>query len=191
MKTDLDREPGMLVVWLKRRVPKLGLQRWELGVVAAALLAGSGAVAAVAHGRGVSQPIAFNHRKHTQDLKLECEFCHPLVRTGAHPGLPPFETCAMCHHSRQGTTSEAARVTELVTQGKSVTFAKLFRLPPHVFYTHRRHVGIAGLECRNCHGEIALTTRPPRRPLVKIRMGFCLDCHRRTGQTRDCIACHR
>ncbi|MBI1722334.1 MAG: cytochrome c3 family protein [Gemmatimonadetes bacterium] len=163
----------------------------EFGIVAAALLVVSGAIVAVAQGPGVAQPIAFNHRKHTQDLQLDCELCHSYVRTGAHPGLPSLETCAMCHQATQGTTREAARVTELVAQGRPLTFEKLFRLPPHVFYTHRRHVGIGRLECRNCHGNIALTTRPPARPLVKIRMGFCLDCHRRSGQTRDCIACHR
>lgn len=160
-------------------------------MIAAALLTVAGALAALSRGRGVAQPIAFNHRKHTQDLKLGCEFCHVYVRTGAHPGLPGRETCAMCHQVRQGTTREAARLTELIEQGRPLQFAKLFRLPAYVFYTHRRHVGIADLECRTCHGAIALTTRPPRRPLVRVRMSFCLDCHRRTGQTLDCIACHR
>lgn len=177
--------------WLSRLGAALGTRRVALSVVAAVLLALSGAAAAVTYGGGVAQPIAFNHRKHTQDLQLDCEFCHPYVRTGAHPGLPSLETCAMCHQAPQGTSREAARVTELVAQGRPVSFAKLFRLPPHVFYTHRRHVGLGGLECRSCHGDIALTTRPPRRPLVNVQMGFCLDCHRRTGQTLDCIGCHR
>lgn len=181
----------MVAGWLRPGVAWLRVRRGKAGLVAVALLAALGAVAAAAHGRGVGQPIAFNHRKHTQDLQLECEFCHPYVRTGAHPGLPPLETCAMCHQTRQGTTREAARLTELIEQGRPVAFSKLFRLPAHVFYTHRRHVGIAQLECRTCHGDIALTTRPPRRPLVNVRMRLCLDCHRRTTQTRDCVACHR
>lgn len=139
----------------------------------------------------VRQPIAFNHRKHTQQLQLDCELCHQFVRTGAHPGLPTLETCAMCHAAVQGRSPESRRVTDYVTAGRPLVFAKLFRLPQHVFYTHRRHVGIADLACRNCHGDIALTTSPPGRPLVRIRMQLCLDCHRRTGQSTDCIACHR
>jgi len=139
----------------------------------------------------VRQPIAFNHRKHTEQLQLNCEFCHQFVRTGAHPGLPALETCAMCHAAVQGNSREAARVTEYVTAGRPLVFVKLFRLPPHVFYTHRRHVGIAELACQKCHGDIALTTSPPDQPLVRVSMRFCLDCHRRMGQTTDCIACHR
>ena len=139
----------------------------------------------------VSQPVAFNHRKHTQDLGLNCEFCHKYVRTGAHPGLPGAETCAMCHRIRQGTSAEGARVTELLAAGDPLRFNKLFRLPSHVFYTHRRHVGIAKLECTNCHGAIADTERPPKRPLVRIKMKVCLNCHRRQGQSLDCVSCHR
>lgn len=139
----------------------------------------------------VPQPIAFNHRKHTQDLKLDCTFCHKYVRDGPHAGLPNEETCSLCHLAPQGTSAEAARLTELLGRGEALRFNKLFRLPPHVFYTHRRHVGIAKLECQNCHGAIADTERPPAGPLVRVDMDFCLDCHRDRGETLDCNRCHR
>jgi len=139
----------------------------------------------------VPQPVAFNHRKHTQDLGLDCAFCHPYVRSGAHAGLPDAATCSMCHSTTQGTSAEAARVTELLTAGDSLHFNKLFGLPAHAFYTHRRHVAIAELECRGCHGPIAETERPPRRALVRIDMDFCISCHRTAGVSLSCNACHR
>ncbi len=139
----------------------------------------------------VPQPIAFNHRKHTQELKLNCEFCHAYVKKGAHAGLPDARTCSMCHRTPQGNSAEAARVTTLLDQGDPLTFNKLFALESHVFYTHRRHVGIAELECQGCHGGIAETERPPVRPLIKIDMDFCMDCHHEQGQTLNCNACHR
>jgi hypothetical protein len=142
-------------------------------------------------GPPVRQPIAFNHHKHTSDLGLACDFCHKYVRTGAHAGLPGAETCGMCHQAPQGTTAEAARVTQLLAAGDPLRFNKLFGLPDHVFYTHRRHVGIAELECSSCHGEIAGTERPPARALVRMTMDACMDCHRERGQTLDCNACHR
>jgi hypothetical protein len=142
-------------------------------------------------GPAVPQPVAFNHRKHTQDLNLSCEFCHKYVRDGAHAGLPAAETCSMCHQAPLGSSPEAARVTELLAEGDPLQFNKLVRLPSHVYYTHRRHVGIAELECDNCHGAIADTERPPERPLISITMEFCIDCHTERGQTRDCNACHR
>jgi len=139
----------------------------------------------------VPQPVAFNHLKHTTDLGLNCEFCHVYVRSGAHAGLPDANTCKMCHQVPQGSSEEAARLTELIGQGDPVQFNKLFRLPSHVYYTHRRHAGIAELECHNCHGAIAETERPPEQPLVRITMAFCLDCHREQDQSLDCNACHR
>jgi len=184
------REERMHTAWLTGLV-RLSAHPRRLAAGSALLALALVATVAVARGGGVTQPIAFNHSKHTQDLQLECEFCHPRVRTGAHSGLPDLETCAACHQAPLGTSPEAARVTEYVTQQRPLVFVKLFRLPAHVYYTHRRHVGIAELECRRCHGDIALTIRPPRRPLVRISMEFCLDCHQRSVQTLDCIACHR
>ncbi len=43
----------------------------------------------------VPQPVDFNHLKHTQDLGLGCEFCHPYAQTSAHSGLPDATTCSV------------------------------------------------------------------------------------------------
>ena len=168
------------------------IHRRYLGIVLLlVILVAVGSPLVAGRGSRVQQPVAFNHKKHTQELGLNCELCHKYVRTGAHSGLPDVETCSVCHQVRQGTSVEAAKVTELIAEGDRLQFNKLFRLPPHVFYTHRRHVGIAELECDNCHGAIADTERPPDRPLMRITMEFCMDCHREQGQTLDCNACHR
>lgn len=139
----------------------------------------------------VPQPIAFNHRVHIEGEGLDCDFCHEYVRDGAHAGLPNAEICSECHDTPQGKSEEAARVTELIDRGQPLRFNKLFRLPDHVFYTHRRHVGIGELECQECHGDIATTELPPERPLVSMSMEYCMDCHRERGETLDCNACHR
>lgn len=139
----------------------------------------------------IPQPIAFNHFKHTTELQLDCSFCHQYVNDGAHAGLPGNEICAICHSTPQGESEEAARVTELLNAGTPFRFNKLFRLPDHVYYTHRRHAGAGELDCANCHGDIADTERPPVRPLVRVDMDFCIDCHEASGQTLDCNACHR
>ena len=168
-----------------------GRVTWMVALGLAALLLAAAVIPLVARRNSVPQPIAFNHRKHTEDLGLSCEFCHAHVRRGAHAGLPDANTCSMCHTVPQGTSEEAARVTELIAQGDPLQFNKLFRLAPHVFYTHRRHVELGELECQTCHGAIAQTERPPSRAMVKVTMDFCIDCHREQGQTLDCNACHR
>jgi cytochrome c7-like protein/class III cytochrome C family protein len=139
----------------------------------------------------VPQPVAFNHKKHTEDLQLGCDFCHQYFRTSAHSGLPDAQTCSLCHSVPLGESQEAAKLTALLSQGEPLQFNKLFRLPDYVFYTHRRHVTVAGLECAECHDGIAETERPPERPLIAVTMAFCVDCHEERDVTTDCNACHR
>lgn len=165
--------------------------RWAYVVPGMVLIVAMGIAVVVKGTPPVPQPVAFNHLKHTQELGLNCEFCHVYVKKGAHAGLPDAQTCSLCHTSPQGTSAEAARVTTLIAQGDPLTFNKLFQLEPHVFYTHRRHVGIAELDCENCHGNIADSERPPDRALLNVDMDFCMACHREQGQTLDCNACHR
>ncbi len=181
----LSRGFSAVLTWLSPRHRLV----WVLGV--AALVVASAFVLRAAREPPVPQPIAFNHLKHTRDLGLGCEFCHKYVQLGAHSGLPDAETCSLCHRVPLGTSEEAAKLTEMISDGEPLQFNKLFQLADHVFYTHRRHVGIAELECDNCHGAIADTERPPTRPLVDITMDFCLDCHRERELTVDCNACHR
>jgi len=139
----------------------------------------------------VTQPIVFSHRKHAGELQLGCDFCHKYFQTSAHSGLPDAGTCGICHTVLLGTSPEAAKLTETLESGEPLEFNKLFRLPDYVFYTHRRHVALGKLDCSNCHGGIADTERPPARPLIEVRMAFCVDCHQERGITTDCTACHR
>jgi len=136
----------------------------------------------------VSQPMAFDHRLHVEEAEIECDTCHEHVTTGEHAGLPSFELCLDCHEEPESDAE--ARVVELAAAG-TASFKKLFRMPDHVYYTHRRHVGVAQLDCEQCHGAIASTVAPPETPLVRITMDTCIDCHRREGVRSSCTACHR
>ncbi|MFQ5876696.1 MAG: cytochrome c3 family protein [Acidobacteriota bacterium] len=141
--------------------------------------------------RRVVQPIVFSHQKHAGELEMGCDLCHELYGSSAHAGLPKLTACLECHEEAQTESPEEQRIRDLAGEGEDDVFRKLFRLPDHAFYTHRRHVAVAGLECRTCHGTIAETASPPERPLVRIDMDFCLDCHERSGASDDCTACHR
>ena len=173
------------------REPSRPARRLALVALVMVLTAAIGTPLLARRHSAVPQPVAFNHLWHTQDLQLTCDFCHKYVRLGAHSGLPDEDTCVMCHATPQGDSEEAARVTELLEAGEPLVFKKLFGLPDHVFYTHRRHVVIGEVECAECHGDIASTERPPERPLVAMDMGFCMDCHSERDVTNDCTACHR
>jgi menaquinone reductase, multiheme cytochrome c subunit len=160
-----------------------------LGVMTLGALGFAAGRVALKPNREVVQPIAFNHKVHGD--VIECEGCHELVKKAAHSGLPPLATCMQCHEKPLTEKAEEKKISAMAAAGQEVVFRKLFRLPGHVFYTHRRHVGIAKLDCATCHGAIAKTETPPREPLQRITMSFCVSCHVKTGITTACTACHR
>lgn len=148
-------------------------------------------VAALGCGAEVRQPIAYSHAAHVGGLGLACDHCHDTARDGEIAGLPPLEVCAGCHEAANGTSAEERKVVEAVAAGREIAWARLTELPRHVFFTHRRHVGVAGIACETCHGDMGARTRPPPGPLVELTMDACLACHRARGASRDCAACHR
>lgn len=139
----------------------------------------------------VDQPIAFNHRVHTNDAGIECSECHSGYATGPRSGLPSSEVCMVCHSELLTENPEEKNLLEKVQGGQPVIFRKLFHLPEHVYYSHRRHVILGKLECAQCHGDIANSDKPPIRPLVQITMNFCIDCHAQAQVNNDCKSCHR
>ncbi len=166
------------------------------GLAAAFLLAGGATTALTLGGRRAffravaRQPISFNHKKHVAELELGCTTCHLTVETEAFSGLPDAEVCAGCHLEPQGKSEEEKRLVEMLKKGTALAWEPLFRQPAHVFYSHRRHVIAAKLQCRVCHGAIADTTAPPGR-VVRLVMDDCISCHRRQKVSTDCTACHR
>jgi cytochrome c553 len=138
----------------------------------------------------VRQPIAFNHRKHVEELSLPCSICHQFYETEAFSGLPAAEVCATCHLEPQGKSAEERELVKLLKAGTPLDWKPLFRQPPHVFSSHRRHVVVAKLDCPVCHGEIGNSTQPPTR-VKRLVMQDCLDCHRRRRAAAECTTCHR
>jgi hypothetical protein len=141
--------------------------------------------------RAVTQPIAFNHQKHVEDVGMECGDCHLYFDSGEHSGLPALSLCLACHEEPVTESPEEKKILELAEAGEDDVFRKLFRLPDHAFYSHRRHVKVGEIDCQACHGDVAATTSPPEVPLIRITMDFCMDCHKETGIAPDCTDCHR
>lgn len=159
--------------------------------VAVAVAASTYAVRSWARADQPLQPIAFNHRAHVTGAQIECSECHAYFSTTARSGLPKVDVCMTCHSEPVTKSPEEARLRQRVESGEPVVFRKLFHLPAHVYYSHRRHVVLGKLECKQCHGEIANTEAPPSAPLVKISMDFCTGCHARSRVTNECKSCHR
>ena len=149
------------------------------------------ALVLVACAAEVRQPIEYNHRLHVKKLEIGCDTCHETSKVGEVAGLPPLSTCAGCHQEANGTSAEEKKVVEAVGTGREIPWARLYDVPRHVYFTHRRHVQVAGIACERCHGDMGAQTRPPARALVAVTMTRCLACHRERGASQDCDVCHR
>ena len=142
-------------------------------------------------GRPAAQPIAFNHSLHVGEVGLDCTDCHRYVLTGARATIPNVEDCGECHMEAQGESAEERRLIAFVESGEPIPWRKVYRVPDHVYFSHRRHAAIAGIECERCHGPMAERTLPVTRPAVRLTMEACIECHDQAGVSNDCIACHR
>jgi predicted CXXCH cytochrome family protein len=139
----------------------------------------------------VIQPVEFNHRLHVEGAGIECLLCHEYYQSGESSGLPSAGLCLECHEGGLTESPEEQKLLDLAGSESGLHFEKLFRMPDHVYYSHRTHVVVAGLECEECHGGIAETTAPPPTALVRITMDTCVDCHAEQGVRTDCTHCHR
>lgn len=136
------------------------------------------------------QPVQYNHKKHIE-LGLECGQCHSGIAEGrARAGLPGVETCAACHAS-DDADPKLRVLRGFISENRPIPWKRVYRVPEHVYFSHRRHAGLASLDCAVCHGEMAKLETPVARQAVPISMGRCVACHRSRGVTNDCLACHR
>ncbi len=138
----------------------------------------------------VRQPIQFNHAKHTAQ-GLPCSVCHQSVGEQTFAGLPKVETCMACHSAPLTESPEEEKIRQFAGKGQEIPWQRLYRMPGDVFFSHRRHVTLAKVECETCHGPLGKATAPPPRPLVRQSMDWCIACHEKRQASVDCVACHR
>lgn len=139
----------------------------------------------------VEQPLAFNHQLHVEESGMDCTDCHLYAESGARATIPNVTVCADCHSEVLTESEVEARLVEYVEAEQLIPWRKVYWVPAHVVFSHRRHTAVAGLECEACHGPIAAAVEPVSRPFQPISMDGCMECHYEQGASNDCIACHR
>lgn len=139
----------------------------------------------------ITQPIAFNHKKHASELSLPCTTCHQSVEGQTFAGLPQTETCITCHAAALTKNPEEEKIRQFAAKKEIIPWQRIYRMPPHVFFSHRRHVVVGKVDCATCHGKMAEQLTPPVRPLVNQTMSWCVNCHQERKASVDCDACHK
>lgn len=136
-----------------------------------------------------TQPIAFSHKRHVGELKMECQFCHWSVTKSAFAAIPEVETCMGCHQQLVlKPSAELDKLKKYWADGQPIPWEKVHVTPDYVRFNHKRHVK-AGVTCQECHGQV------PQMEVVErassMKMGWCVDCHRQRGASIDCWTCHK
>ena len=78
-------------------------------------------------------------------------------------------------------------------RGEPIPWVRVNTQPDFVYFSHQPHLG-AGLNCETCHGDVG--QMEVARPVVKMDMGWCLDCHlkqpeEKVARLADCLTCHK
>ncbi|NIM12613.1 MAG: hypothetical protein GTO45_10910 [Candidatus Aminicenantes bacterium] len=140
---------------------------------------------------GVVQPIPFDHNLHVEGQELECTLCHPQVGTHERAALPANEICEECHSEELTGSKLENQLRGYFTDKNEIRWEKIYRVPDHVYFSHRRHVVSGKIGCESCHGDVKELKVPPRYPLIPPTMAQCMNCHKKHNITNDCLACHR
>ncbi|MBJ6726097.1 cytochrome c3 family protein [Geomesophilobacter sediminis] len=137
---------------------------------------------------GTRQPIPFSHRVHVHTKHLSCVMCHTGVTDSQRAGIPPLQTCLLCHEHIITTFPYIQKLRDHFQQRRPVVWQRVNWLPEFVYFYHSVHVS-RGIDCSVCHGNVALMDRVIK--ARKFEMGFCIQCHRDNNATHDCFTCHR
>lgn len=139
-------------------------------------------------GLGPQQPIPFSHRVHVQTKKISCLMCHTTVTQGRHAGIPPLQTCLLCHQRIITTYPHIVELRQAFAKGQPIVWQRVNWVPEFVYFDHSLHLR-QGIDCGACHGDVTGMDRVVA--VRKFEMGFCIRCHREKNATHDCLGCHR
>ncbi|ARV16039.1 cytochrome c3 family protein [Polaribacter sp. SA4-12] len=153
------------------------------------------------------QPIAFSHKIHAGDNKIDCQYCHSSAKHSKTSGIPSVNVCMNCHKNisevadntvveledgivlgKEELDLEIAKVykaagwdadnLEYTGKTQPIKWVRVHNLPDFVYFNHSQHVTVAGLKCQKCHGPVeGMDELYQHSPLT---MGWCIDCHKQT-----------
>ena len=121
------------------------------------------------------QPIQFSHRKHANDMGLDCRYCHFNVERSPVAGVPSTQVCMNCHTQIKTDSPEIQKLQKYHESGTPVPWVRIHKTPDYAYFDHSAHVN-KGVSCVECHGRIDQMEEVHQ--AKSLTMGFCLDCHR-------------
>ena len=137
--------------------------------------------------RGPVQPVPFSHAEHAGTLKMPCQYCHTLSRSGETLMIPRASFCMQCHQTIATDNPGVQKVAEYAKTDRTIPWVRIYELPSFVSFSHKIHLQ-HGATCEDCHGQVAQRTRLYKES--DISMATCVNCHRTRQASVDCSTCH-
>lgn len=132
----------------------------------------------VQQGYAPTQPIAFSHKLHAGQYKVDCNYCHTGVTKGQSANIPSANICMNCHNTIKPESPEIQKIYAAIENDTPIEWVRVHNLPDLAYFNHAQHVKVGGLECQTCHGPIQeMEVVQQYSPLT---MGWCISCHRQT-----------
>lgn len=138
-------------------------------------------------GTAPPQPIPFSHKTHV-GLSLKCLDCHKTAATAREATLPQEAFCMRCHVAIKKDSPAIQKLAAAQKENRAIEWARVYRLPDFVSFSHRRHTGKAQLACDACHGDVG--SQDVLAKSKSIGMASCQSCHDARKANNGCDACH-
>ena len=172
-----------------------------IGALLAALLIAVVGVSAMLSGPAAlpPQPIAFNHKLHLEGVQgITCQDCHQFVANETYAGIPSKFVCFECHDpsgdpndsSADASKEKFATLMAFAKSDGDIPWHRVTTTREDVFFSHRRHVSVAKIDCRECHPEIPDRNTPLTHGPIQMSMDACIKCHEESKSSVDCVSCH-
>lgn len=150
-----------------------------------------------------TQPIAFPHDLHAGKNGIDCKYCHNTVTESKSASIPSVNVCMNCHKQVKGEGEQVAKIqkiydaagwdgNEYTGKTKPIVWNKVHNLPDHVYFSHKQHVVVGGVDCKQCHGDMTTMNETAKvQPVSELNkvdgnvqltkatltMGWCIECH--------------
>lgn len=154
------------------------------------------------------QPIAFSHKIHAGDNKIDCQYCHSSAKHSKTSGIPSVNVCMNCHKAIEEVADNTIvqigektlvkadldlEIKKIYTaigydpetleykenyEQIPVKWERIHNLPDFAYFNHSQHVTVGGLKCQQCHGPVEEMDEMYQ--FSPLTMGWCINCHKET-----------
>lgn len=136
---------------------------------------------------GPKQPLPFSHKTHAA-AAVNCGFCHDSNSPDEPIALPSTAVCMNCHATIDKDKPAIQDLSSFARENRSIPWVRVYSVPGWVYWSHAPHLK-AGLQCAECHGDVAKMDVMQQTKNVTTMDG-CSNCHQLHNVANDCGSCH-